>query len=64
MATAGDLGKKAKKLQMVGGILDIFKLDPLVGATVARVNKVCFFFICNVVVIVSRLHMIFIPHKK
>lgn len=40
VATAGSLGKKAAKLQLASGILDIFKLDPLIGATVARVNKV------------------------
>ncbi|CAB4002871.1 ankyrin repeat, partial [Paramuricea clavata] len=39
VATAGSLGKKAAKLQLASGILDIFKLDPLIGATVARVNK-------------------------
>lgn len=52
VATTGSLGKKAAKLQMASGILDIFKLDPLVGATVARVNKVgfCLFIVlCSVI---------------
>ncbi|XP_028398947.1 uncharacterized protein LOC114522461 isoform X2 [Dendronephthya gigantea] len=39
IATAGSLGKTAKKIETVSSILDIFKLDPLVGATVARVTK-------------------------
>jgi hypothetical protein len=40
VATKGSLGKKAAKIEAASGILDIFKLDPLIGATVARVNKV------------------------
>ncbi|XP_028399283.1 uncharacterized protein LOC114522739 [Dendronephthya gigantea] len=39
IATAGSLGKTTKKIETVSSILDIFKLDPLVSATVAKVTK-------------------------
>lgn len=48
VAVPGSLGKTASKIhQISSGILGIFKLDPLIGATAARVSKVgirCYFF--------------------
>lgn len=39
-ATAGSLAKRAQKVQLASGILDVFKLDPLIGSAVARLTKV------------------------
>ena len=37
--TKGNLGKAAGVIEAASGILNIFKLDPLIGATAARITK-------------------------
>ena len=39
VASQGKLAGTAKKIEAASGILDIFKLDPLIGATAARFTK-------------------------